>query len=57
MMKNYLPPYLLEFSLVIMFCSCTNDDYTKIEQIERQQLQNKFSLANFDDFIKKLSCC
>lgn len=36
-----------------MFCSCTNDDYTKIEQIERQQLQNKFSLANFDDdFIK-----
>jgi hypothetical protein len=41
-----------------MFCSCTNDDYTKIEQIERQQLQNKFSLANFDDdFIKKLSCC
>jgi hypothetical protein len=30
----------------------------KIEQIERQQLQNKFSLANFDDdFIKKLSCC
>jgi hypothetical protein len=54
MMKKLLTsPYLLGILLVIMFCSCTNDGYTKIEQIERQQLQNKFSLANFDhDFIK-----
>jgi hypothetical protein len=36
-----------------LFCSCTNDDSKEIELIERQQLQNKFSLANFDDdFIK-----
>jgi hypothetical protein len=39
--------------LVLLFCSCTNDDSKEIELTERQQLQNKFSLANFDDdFIK-----
>jgi hypothetical protein len=36
-------PHLLRISLIFSY---TNDDYTKIEQIERQQLQNKFSLAN-----------
>jgi hypothetical protein len=40
--------------LVLLFCSCTNDGSKEIELTERQQLQNKFYLANFgDEFVKR----
>ncbi|TDE00389.1 hypothetical protein [Flavobacterium sandaracinum] len=51
--KLFTPSSYLVIFLILLFCSCTNDDSKEIELIERQQLQNKFSLANFDDdFIK-----
>jgi hypothetical protein len=49
MKKRLTPPHYLGIFLVLLFCSCTNDDSKEIELTERQQLQNKFSLANFDD--------
>ena len=44
---------ILTFAISLFIISCSNENVAEIEQTETQQLQNKFTLDNFDDVFVK----